>query len=91
MSQAKARRKGRKEESYTDRQQPGGQDGQPRLSETFYHTGQPQIPRRDLKEDVAGTSGRGSAETAMKRHGQMMEEKNQAAQLVPVFALCAQK
>lgn len=75
MSQAKARRKGRKDENYTDRQQPGGQDGQPRLSETFYHTGQQQIPHRDLKEDVAGTCGRRSTETAMKRHREMSEAK----------------
>lgn len=91
MSQAKARRKGRKDENCTDRQQPGGQDGQPRSSEAFHHTGQQQIPHTDLKEDVAGTCGRRSTGTAMKRHRKIMEPKDQATQLVAVLALCAKK
>lgn len=74
-----------------DRQQPGGQDGQPRLSGAFHHTGQQQIPHRDLEEDVAGTCGRRSTGTDMERHRKIMEAKSQAAQLVSVLALCAKK
>lgn len=55
------------------------------------YSGTQQIPHRDLEEDVAGTCGSRSAETAMKRHRKIMEGKNQAAQLVPVLALCAKK
>lgn len=84
------KRKGRKDESCTDRQQPGGQDGQPRLSETFHHTGEQLIPHRDLKEDVAGTCGCGWNETALERQKNYGSEKL-TAQLVPVLALCAKK